>query len=157
MFDWLEVTLHSLPTVHHHTPLVRRFCHMHCVVPISQVAPEGLQLVHLQGGEETWSQTRLNRDRTVARCCISTHMSQPCACCWQCPPVQHEGGYRVGRKDESLAQCLQLIQLVVDILFVQGDKVFTFQREAQESMAAQMQPMKRIQLGRLFGWVGLLV
>lgn len=60
MFD-CEVTLHSLPTMHHHTPLVWRFCHMHCVVPISQVAPEGLQLKHLQRGEETWSQTRLNK------------------------------------------------------------------------------------------------
>ena len=67
--------------------------------------------------------------------------------------MQHEGGYRVGRKDESIAQCLQLIQLVVDILFVQGDKVFTFQREAQESMAAQAQQIKRIQLGKLDGLI----
>ena len=67
--------------------------------------------------------------------------------------MQHESGYRIGRKDESIAQCLQLIQLVVDILFVQGDKVFTFQREAQESMAAQPQQMKRIQLGKLDGLI----
>lgn len=80
--------LHSLPTMHHHTPPVWCFCDLHTAVSICQVAPEGQQLMHLQvrGGRNS---LRIVSTQDSAPLCTTTHTTCTLAqhTCLSCVPV----------------------------------------------------------------------